>query len=55
MPAKILIGEPIPTPEPKIKGARPDEALVTAYHAKYITALSALHAKHVKDRTLQIR
>jgi len=54
-PVKVLIGEPIPTPEPKSKGALPDEALVDKYHAKYISALSALHARHVKDRILQIR
>jgi hypothetical protein len=53
-PGKILIGQPIPTPVPKVKGGRPDEKLVDEYHAKYIAALRALHAKHVHDRVLKI-
>jgi hypothetical protein len=51
---KVLIGKPIQTPVPKIKGARPDKELVDEYHAKYITELRALHAKHVKDRVLKV-
>jgi hypothetical protein len=54
VPGSILIGQPIPTPIPKIKGGRPDEKLVDEYHAKYIAALRALHAKHVHDRVLKI-
>ena len=50
MPVKVVIGKPIPTPAPKVKGARPDEDLVSEYHAKYIDALLELHAKNVKDR-----
>ena len=55
VPIDVLIGEPIPTPKPKVPGARPDEQLVDEYHAKYIERLKALHKKHVKDRELEIR
>lgn len=55
IPISILIGEPITTPQPKCKGERPDEVLVDEYHQKYMTALQALHAKHVTDRVLEIR
>ena len=51
-PIRVLIGEPIPTPKPNVPGEKPDPKLVEEYHAKYIAALKALHAKHVKDRTL---
>lgn len=51
---RVLIGKPIPTPTPKVKGAKPDDALVEEYHAKYITALKELHDTHVKDRPLVI-
>lgn len=53
-PLRVLIGKPIVTPTPVVKGERPDEALVDEYHAKYMEALSALHAEHVSDRKLQI-
>mmetsp|Transcript_30617 Transcript_30617/g.46694 ORF Transcript_30617/g.46694 Transcript_30617/m.46694 type:complete len:394 (-) Transcript_30617:357-1538(-) len=53
-PQRVLIGKPIPTPTPKVKGAKPDDALVDEYHAKYIAALKELHDKHVKDRPLII-
>jgi hypothetical protein len=53
-PVKVLIGEPISTPTPKVRGERPDEALVDEYHLKYMAALAALHAKHVTDRKLRI-
>jgi hypothetical protein len=53
-PVRVLIGEPIPTPAPKVRGERPDEALVDEYHQKYMAALAALHAKHVTDRKLRI-
>jgi hypothetical protein len=53
-PIRVLIGEPIPTPAPKVRGERPDPALVDEYHAKYMAALAALHAKHVTDRKLRI-
>jgi len=50
-----LVGEPIKTPAPKVKGERPDDNLVNEYHVKYISALKKLHAKHVTDRVLEIR
>lgn len=53
-PIRVLIGEPIRTPVPAVRGAKPDEALVDEYHQKYIAAVKALHAKHVEDRTLRI-
>ena len=51
---ELLVGEPIATPAPAARGAKPDDALVDEYHAKYVAALKALHAKHVKDRVLQV-
>ena len=50
----ILVGEPIAVPAPKVKGEKPDAALVDEYHAKYVAALRALHAAHVPDRELQV-
>jgi hypothetical protein len=52
---KILIGKPIQTPKPQIMGAKPDDRLVDEYHAKYVEALTEMHAKHVHDRTLIVR
>lgn len=54
-PIKVLIGQPIPTPIPKVRGAKPEEALVDEYHTKYTKALQELYAQHVKDRILEIR
>ena len=53
-PQRILIGKPIPTPKPKVKGERPDEKLVDEYHEKYVAALKELHDTHVTDRPLKI-
>ena len=36
------------------EAARDDDARVDEYHAKYVAALKALHAKHVKARVLQV-
>ena len=54
-PIQVLIGKPIVTPQPAVRGQRPDEELVEEYHAKYIKALQALHQTHVPDRVLEIR
>jgi len=54
VPIKTLIGEPIPTPKPKVKGEKPGDELVDKYHAMYIDALKKLHAEHVHDRVLEI-
>ena len=53
-PVRILIGKPIQTPTPKVKGEKPDPKLVDEYHAKYVAALKELHDAHVKDRPLKI-
>mmetsp|Transcript_9234 Transcript_9234/g.21745 ORF Transcript_9234/g.21745 Transcript_9234/m.21745 type:complete len:388 (-) Transcript_9234:70-1233(-) len=53
-PVRILIGKPIQTPQPKLKGEKPDPKLVDEYHAKYVAALKELHDAHVKDRPLKI-
>jgi len=53
-PVRILIGKPIPTPQPKIRGEKPDPQIVDEYHAKYVAALKELHDAHVKDRPLKI-
>jgi hypothetical protein len=55
VPITLLVGEPIPTPMPKVAGEKPDEALVDEYHAKYVQALKEMHAAHVTDRTLIVR
>jgi len=52
---RVLIGKPIPTPKPKVMGAKPDNDLVDEYHAKYVSALIELHSNNVKDRILEIR
>jgi len=54
-PVIALIGEPIATPIPQKRGARPPDALVDEYHAKYVRALEELYSKHIKDRKLVIR
>ena len=54
-PMKVVVGKPIPTPKPAVIGAKPEDALVEEYHAKYIEALKELHAKHVSDRKLSIQ
>lgn len=52
----IILGEPIPTPKPKVPGAKPDDKLVEEYHTKYIEAVKRLHAKHApKDTELIIQ
>ena len=53
-PVRILIGKPIPTPMPKVRGEKPDPKVVDEYHAKYVAALKELHDAHVKDRPLKI-
>ncbi|KAL3911872.1 MAG: hypothetical protein SGARI_001433 [Bacillariaceae sp.] len=55
VPLKNLIGKPIPTPKPNVFGAKPDEALVDEYHAKYIEALKAMYAEHVPGKELVVR
>ena len=47
----IVLGEPIPTPKPDCPGARPDESLVSEYHAKYIDSVRRLHAKYAPEDT----
>lgn len=55
VPIQLLVGKPIPTPMPKVPGEKPDDALVDEYHARYVAALQAMHARHVTDRTLIIK
>lgn len=55
VPIRVLIGEPIQTPAPKVRGERPDEDLVDKFHTEYIAALKDLYGKHVSDRILEIR
>ena len=38
----------------EVKGEKPDPAVVDEVHARYVAALRALHAAHVKDRVLVI-
>jgi 1-acyl-sn-glycerol-3-phosphate acyltransferase len=55
VPITLLVGPPIETPTPEYPGAKPNDALVDEYHAKYVQALKEMYAKHVPDRTLIVR
>ena len=55
VPMKILVGKPIMTPTPKVKGERPDHKVVDEYHAKYVSALKEMHSKYVQDRELIVK
>ena len=46
VPVKVLIGKPIEVPAPSEPGARPSDALVEEYHAKYVAALRELYDAH---------
>ena len=45
VPIKTIVGEPIPTPKPRVEGEKPDEKLVDEYHQKYIAAIKDMHSK----------
>ena len=51
---RVLVGEPLKVPEPKVRGEAPDEALVEEYLKKYIEKVKELHKKHATNRKLQI-
>jgi len=52
---QTIVGEPIPTPQPKSPGDKPDEKLVDEYHQKYIAAVKEMHKKFADpDRPLRI-
>ena len=52
-PINVLIGKPIPTPKPTIKGTKPNEDLVNEYHEKYIQALQELHNSYYDKHTIE--
>jgi hypothetical protein len=51
IPIMIVVGEPIPTPKPKIPGEKPSDELVKEYHTRYVEAVRSLHAKHASKTT----
>lgn len=57
-PISLAVGKPIPVP-PNPSRAKPSEALVDEYHAKYVAALQALFEQHkaeagYAERTLEV-
>eukprot|EP00986_Skeletonema_menzelii_P016569 scaffold15059_cov146-Skeletonema_menzelii.AAC.9 len=55
VPIKILVGEPLRVPAPKVRGERPDDALVDSYLNKYIERVKDMHKQHTTNRKLTIR
>mmetsp|Transcript_21256 Transcript_21256/g.45422 ORF Transcript_21256/g.45422 Transcript_21256/m.45422 type:complete len:377 (+) Transcript_21256:42-1172(+) len=53
-PVRVLIGEPLSVPEPKVRGKMPDDAVVEEYLKTYIERLKELHKNHTEGRNLKI-
>ena len=51
---KVLVGEPLHIPKPKVKGERPDEKVVEDYLKMYIERVKELHKEKGDGRKLQI-
>jgi len=54
VPVRVLIGEPLSVPKPKVIGEKPDDALVESYLKKYIERVKDLHKEHTTGRKLTI-
>lgn len=54
VPVRVLVGEPLSVPKPKVRGERPDDAVVEEYLKKYIERVKELHKNHTQGRKLQI-
>lgn len=55
VPMKVLVGEPLKVPAPKVRGEKPDDALVDSYLQKYIERVKHMHRQHTTNRKLTIR
>ncbi|KAL9187889.1 hypothetical protein ACHAXT_006267 [Thalassiosira profunda] len=51
---RVLVGEPLKVPTPKVRGERPDDALVEEYLRRYIERVKELHKQHGDGRKLRI-
>ena len=51
----MLVGEPMKVPVPKVRGDRPDDAMVDFYLSKYIERVKHMHKKFTTNRKLTIR
>jgi len=54
VPIRVLVGEPLCVPEPKVRGERPEDAVVEDYLKKYIERVKDLHKQHTQGRKLKI-
>jgi len=54
VPIRVLVGEPLKVPMPKVRGERPDNALVDYYLKKYIERVKDMHKQHTTNRKLTI-
>ena len=54
VPVRVVVGEPLVVPKPKVRGERPDDAVVEEYLKKYIERVKELHKKHAPGRKLRI-
>ena len=54
VPVRVLIGEPLKVPSPKVRGERPDDVIVDEYLKKYIEKVKDLHKQHTNGRKLRI-
>ena len=51
---KVVIGEPLVMPKPKVRGERPDDKEVEKYLQTYIERVKELHKNHGNGRKLTI-
>ena len=54
VPVRVLVGEPLKVPTPKVRGEKPDDAVVEEYLKKYIERVKDLHKNHTDGRRLHI-
>ncbi|KAL7543597.1 hypothetical protein ACHAXR_012927 [Thalassiosira sp. AJA248-18] len=54
VPVRVLVGEPLSVPKPKVRGEMPDDAVVKEYLQKYIERVKELHKNNTQGRNLQI-
>ena len=54
VPVRVLVGEPLSVPKPKVRGEKPDDALVQEYLTKYIERVKDLHRKNTTGRKLTV-
>ena len=54
VPIRVIVGEPMRVPQPKVRGERPDDAVVERYLKMYIERVKELHKTHTCGRKLHI-